>query len=252
MGFEQMENYTQFYGQTGYGWAYNDENKKMLRQYIMVWAWINKTNEDWRTFLSTYSVGYNVSFKNGFGGWVDLFRHQDYLTEQFDLSDDVFFPVGSYDYYNFETGFNTPTNRLISLNYMLNMGGYYDGTYVNLTPAQVNFRMSSNVNLGLGYQYSQVDIRERDQHFRSHLVRFKSEFTFTTRLSLLMYFQYSSNEKFGVNNIRFRYNPREGNDLYIVYNGDYNTNLTSEYPKLPFMNRNLFTIKYTYTFIWPR
>ncbi|MBK9390577.1 MAG: carbohydrate binding family 9 domain-containing protein [Bacteroidetes bacterium] len=252
MGFEQMENYTQFYGQTGYGWAYNDENKKMLRQYIMVWALVNKTNEDWRTFLSTYSVGYNIALKNGFGGWVDLFRHQDYLTEQFNLSDDVFFPVGSYDYYNYETGFNTPTNRLISFNYMLNIGGYYDGTYINLTPAQVNFRISSNVNLGLGYQYSQVDVRDRDQHFRSHLVRLKSEFTFTTKLSLLMYFQYSSNDKFGVNNIRFRYNPREGNDFYLVYNGDYNTNLNRQYPELPFMNKTNLTVKYTYTFIWSR
>jgi hypothetical protein len=107
------------------------------------------------------------------------------------------------------------------------------------------------VNLGLTYQYSQVDVSDRDQHFRSHVVRLKSEFTFTTKLSLLMYFQYSSNDKFGVNNIRFRYNPREGNDLYIVFNGDYNTFLTRFNPELPFMNRNFLTIKYTYTFIWP-
>lgn len=252
MGFEQMENYTRFYGQAGYGWTNNDENRKILRHSVTAWARINKANEDWNTFLSTWSAGYTVSFKNGYGGSLDLFRHQDYLTRQFNLSHDAFFPVGSYDYYNFETRFNTPTNRLVSFNYMLSMGGYYDGRFANLTPAQVNLRISSNVNLGLSYQYSQVDVRERDQHFRSHLVRFKSEYTFTTKLSLLMYFQYSSNDKFGVNNIRFRYNPREGNDLYIVYNGDYNTFLNRVYPELPFMNRNQITIKYTYTFIWPK
>jgi hypothetical protein len=252
MGFEQMENYTRFFGQAGYGWTYNDENKKMLRQSVVFSAMINKANEDWRTFLSTWSAGYSIAYKSGFGGSVNLFRYQDFLTRQFSLSDDVLFPVGSYDYYNFETRFNTPSSRLLSFNFMLSMGKYYDGTFVNLTPAQVNLRISSNVNLGLTYQYSQVDVRDRDQHFRSHLVRFKSEYTFTTKLSLLMYFQYSSNEKFGVNNIRFRYNPREGNDLYIVYNGDYNTWLTRFQPRLPFMNRNYFTLKYTYTFIWPR
>jgi hypothetical protein len=252
MGFEQMKNYSRFYGKTGYGWVYNDESKKMLRQSVMLWADIIKANEDWRTFLSTWSVGYNITFKNGYGGSVDLFRHQDYLTRQFNLSDDVNFPAGSYNYYNFETRFNTPTNKLISFNHTLKLGGYYDGTFANLTPAQVNLRVSSNVNLGLAYQYSQVDVRDRDQHFRSHLVRFKSEYTFTTKLSLLMYFQYSSNEKFGVNNIRFRYNPREGNDLYIVFNGNYNTYLNRVYPELPFMNQTFFTVKYTYTFIWPR
>lgn len=252
MGFEQMENYTQFYGQTGYGWVYKDQNKKMLSQSVNAWAWINKSNVDWSTFLSIYSIGYRMTFKNGYGGWFDIFSHHDYLTEQFDLSDDVFFPVGSYDYYNFETGFSSPANRLISVKYMLSMGEFYDGTYADLTPAQVNFRISSNINLGLNYQYSQVDIRDRDQHFRSHLVGFKSESTFTTKLSLLMYFQYSSSEKFGVNNIRFRYNPREGNDFYIVYNSDYNTHLNREYPQLPLMNKSLFTIKYTYTFILPK
>jgi hypothetical protein len=132
------------------------------------------------------------------------------------------------------------------------MGEYYDGTFVDLTPAQVNFRISPNINFGLSYGYSQVDITDRDQHFISHLVRLKSELTFTTKLSLLMSFQYSSSDKLGVNSIRFRYNPREGNDLYLVFNGDYNSNLTREYPKLPFMNRNIFTIKYTNTFIWAR
>ena len=170
MGFEQMENYTQLYGQTGYGWVYKDKNKKLLSQSVNAWAWINKSNADWRTFLSNYSVGYNLTFKNGYGGWFDIFRHHDCLTEQFDLSDDVFIPAGSYDYYNFETGFSSPMNKLISLNYMISMGEYYDGTYTDLTPAQVNFRISSNINLGLNYQYSRVDIGDRDQHFRSHLV----------------------------------------------------------------------------------
>ena len=47
-------------------------------------------------------------------------------------------------------------------------------------------------------------------------------------------------------------NDTKGNDLYVVFNSDYNTNLARVYPELPFMNRTLFTIKYTYTFIWPR
>lgn len=252
MGFEQMENYTRFFGQTGYGWTYNNKDKKILRQSVMVTALANKGNEDWRTFLSTWSAGYSISFKSGYSGSVDLFRHQDYLTSQFRLSNDVIFPVGSYEYYNFENRFSTPATNLLSFNYMLGVGEYYDGTYTNLTPVQVNLKASSNVNLALIYQYSQVDVRDRDQHFRSHLVRFKSELTFTTKLSLLMYFQYSSNEKFGVNNIRFRYNPREGNDLYLVFNGDYNTYLTRVIPELPFMNKNFLTVKYTYTFIWPR
>jgi hypothetical protein len=35
---------------------------------------------------------------------------------------------------------------------MLTLGEYYDGTYIDLTPAQVNFRISSNINFGLSYR----------------------------------------------------------------------------------------------------
>jgi hypothetical protein len=105
------------------------------------------------------------------------------------------------------------------------------------------------VNCGLDYQYSLITTApSRNQKFTSHLVRLRTDFTFTTKLSISAFFQYSSNDKFGVNNIRFRYNPREGNDLYIVYNGEYNTHLTREIPNLPFSEISNLIVKYTYTF----
>jgi len=64
-----------------------------------------------------------------------------------------------------------------------------------------------------------------------------------------MFFQYSSSDRLGINNIRFRYNPREGNDLYIVYNDQYNTYLRREIPNLPFCDFRKLIVKYTYTFI---
>jgi hypothetical protein len=123
---------------------------------------------------------------------------------------------------------------------------------ITIGPAEVTYRPSSSVKLAMNYQYSQVDIPERDQYFKAHLARLKTELTFTTKLSLLMFFQYSSNDKFGVNNVRFRYNPREGNDLYLVYNGGYNTDLPREIPNLPRTDSNSLILKYTYTFIWEK
>lgn len=171
------------------------------------------------------------------------------LDEEFELSDDVYFPAGKYHYTTLEGSFSTPSNKLVSLRTRLNLGSYYDGKILNLGPAEFSFRPSSSVNLGLDYQYSLVTIEERDQKFTSHLARLRTEFTFTTKLSLSMFFQYSSNDKFGVNNVRFRYNPREGNDLYIVYSDEYNTHLTREIPTLPFTETRKLVVKYTYTFI---
>jgi hypothetical protein len=248
MGFELMEDYSRFFGSLSYGWVYNEEEKKMLSQQIMAWIWENKRNSDWVTDIRKISLGYNFSLKKGYRGNFMLINSYENLDELFELSDDVFFPVGEYRYTNLELGFSTPSNKLVSLRTLATIGSYYDGKILNLGPAMISLRPSASVNLGLDYQYSLVDIDPRDQRFTSHLVRLKTEFTFTTKLSLLMFFQYSSNDKFGVNNVRFRYNPREGNDLYIVYNEEYNTHLDREIPELPFSEIRKLIVKYTYTF----
>jgi len=49
-------------------------------------------------------------------------------------------------------------------------------------------------------------------------------------------------------NIRFRYNPREGNDFYLVYDEGLNTNLKRETPFLPFTSGRTILLKYSYTF----
>ncbi len=250
MGFERMEDYTRTYGLLGYGWVYNDEEKRMLNQQLMIWAWINKRNVDFITDLSRISIGYSFSMKKGYRANFDLFQYHEYLEEPFDLTDEVVFPVGYYDYTTLEGGFGTPSNKLIIFQARYTLGTYYDGIMAALGPVGITLRLNSSFNLGLDYQYNQINIPERDQYFKAHLARLRTELTFTTKLSLMMFFQYNTYDKFGINNIRFRYNPREGNDLYFVYNGNYNTFLTREDPNLPLLDRNTFIIKYTYTFIW--
>jgi hypothetical protein len=49
-------------------------------------------------------------------------------------------------------------------------------------------------------------------------------------------------------NVRLRYNPREGNDFYIVYNEGRNTSLDRETPPLPGLDERALLVKYTYTF----
>ncbi len=249
MGFEMLENYSRLFGSLGYGWVYNEEDKKLLSQQISLWSWQNKRNEDMSTDISLSSLSHELATKSGYRFMTSLMHNEEYIDEDFELSDDVYFPVGKYNYYTIEGSFSTPFNKLFSLRTQYRLGTYYDGKMITIGPAELTYRVSSNVNLLLYYQYSQVDIPDRDQYFKAHLVRLKTEFTFTTKLSLLMFFQYSSNTHFGVNNIRFRYNPREGNDLYLVFNSGYNTDLLREVPSLPVIDTNTIILKYTYTFI---
>ena len=51
-----------------------------------------------------------------------------------------------------------------------------------------------------------------------------------------------------VSNLRLRYNPKEGNDFYVVFNEGRNTSLTREVPNLPVYSSRAVMVKYTYTF----
>lgn len=249
MGFEQREDYTNGFANISYGWVFNQEEKKMLDQQIFAWIYENKQNSNFKTDIRKMSLGYNFSMKNGYAGRFTLMNSYDYLADTFKLSNDLYFPVGDYNYINLEGNIRTPGNKLISFLLGGSIGTYYDGKMATAGPIRVTLKASSSVNLGLDYQYNLVTVEDRNQRFEAHLARFRTEFTFTTKLSLSMFFQYSSIDKFGINNIRFRYNPKEGNDLYIVYNAEYNTHLSREIPTLPFSEIRSLILKYTYTFI---
>jgi hypothetical protein len=60
--------------------------------------------------------------------------------------------------------------------------------------------------------------------------------------------QYNGASGAVIANLRFRYNPREGNDLYIVYNDALNTDRFSEIPTLPYTDSRTILLKYSYTF----
>jgi hypothetical protein len=51
-------------------------------------------------------------------------------------------------------------------------------------------------------------------------------------------------------NVRLRFNPREGNDLYLVFNEGLNTHRTGETPYRPYYSGRAVMIKYSYTFVF--
>jgi hypothetical protein len=61
--------------------------------------------------------------------------------------------------------------------------------------------------------------------------------------------QYNSANHLGVINARFRYNPRDGNNFFLVFNDILNSDRAAIYPAMPFSMNRTILMKYTYTFI---
>ena len=82
----------------------------------------------------------------------------------------------------------------------------------------------------------------------NHIAGIKTLYMFNTKLSVNAFIQYNTALDGIITNFRIRYNPKEGNDLYLVFNEDRNTDLYRELPTLPVYNSRAVMIKYTYTF----
>jgi hypothetical protein len=70
----------------------------------------------------------------------------------------------------------------------------------------------------------------------------------STKFSAAAFVQYSTVENAVSTNVRLRYNPREGIDLYVVYNDGWNTDRFGELPTLPLSTGRTLLVKCTYTF----
>jgi hypothetical protein len=72
---------------------------------------------------------------------------------------------------------------------------------------------------------------------------------FSTKLSATLFVQYVNTEDELITNFRLRYNPREGNDFYLVYNDFRGIDTRNSVPAKPSFFNKTIMVKYTHTFI---
>ena len=128
------------------------------------------------------------------------------------------------------------------------IGPYYDGwrLSISLSPSVI---IKKRIQLIGTYQFNRLNFPDRDQQFNAQIFRLNSLLVLSTKLSVAAFVQYNSAIDAVLSNFRLRYNPKEGNDFYIVYNEGYNTDRYRETPIFPITSERTIMIKYTYTFI---
>jgi len=246
IGFESRSDYNMYGALVNYAWLMPESSVILThgpgieyRDYFSMSRGIHESGK--------YEIGYNVLLKNNWEFRVELDYETEHVFDTFDFSDDAFIPAGQYATPQMDVSINTPVTRSFWIRFYGNTGGFYDGymTSLHLTPS---WSLSSSLMLSGEYRYSNVNLPVRDQKYIVHIARMKAMAMFSTRLSLSAFIQYNSDSHKVGSNIRFRYNPREGNDLWLVYNDRVNTDLNREIPYRPRMAGRTIMLKYTYTF----
>ena len=246
MGFESRENHTSSWNIWRYGWLTKKESSKLITHNLFIISNIYVKNGIRKVESSMINPGWQFSLKSGMAGEVGWVYHFERVFEPFELDDNANVPIGDYHFNGPSIEFYTSPSARFWSYFQFQGGSFYDGTLINLN-IMPTWNMSSKFELSSFYQYSRIRFSERNQDSNLHLLRLKGLYMFNTKLSLSAFIQINSADKILVNNFRLRYNPREGNDLYLVYNETQNNDRLREIPALPRTDSRAILLKYTYT-----
>ena len=233
-----------------YGW-FPGEKSKLFNYNINIRGERYSRLEDGKLESMRISPGMEINTKKEFHGEFSLEIQQEGVLYDFQLSDSIKIKAGNYSFTGVQVMFGTSDSRMISIRGDINAGQFYDGNRIGFR-AEPNFNLSSSLKLSAIYEFNAIRFpgRVSNKSLNIHSVNLKALYMFSTKLSASVLLQYVNTEDELIGNFRLRYNPREGNDFYLVYNdfrGIDNSYSIPVHP--PFFNKTIM-VKYTHTFIF--
>ncbi|MEZ5041678.1 MAG: DUF5916 domain-containing protein [Saprospiraceae bacterium] len=245
VGFELRENYSSIAPNLAYGWLMGDQSNILRIQTFLRGLWV-QSNDTKKLQTATGTAGLQIETKDGWAFIATALQNQEYLSEPFELSEQVSIPIGDFSFFQFQGTIATPFQRLWGTIGEVTIGKFYDGNIRSLGFSP-RLKLSPHLDLEGFYQYNVAEFKARQQTFKAHLGRLKLLYMLNTQFSIASFLQYNSLDQVYAGNIRLRFNPKEGNDLFIVYNDLLNHRRKREQPFLPLSSSRAIVLKYTYT-----
>lgn len=246
LGFMMFDNYTAFYTRTLYGW-FPGRASALTSHDAFAEARIYWDNDTGRVTLAEIGPGWEFAAKSGFGGRIWPKVNIEELDEPYEIADDVEVPVGRYVFPGLSVHFNTPPGGLFNTTLTGDVGRYYDGWRVSLG-AMPTWSGIPDLEIGGLVQYNLVRFPGRDVTYLAPIGQLRVLATLSVKLSASALVQYSAVDDTVTANVRLRFNPVEGTDVYLVYNDGLNTDRLSRTPVPPRTNGRALYIKFNYTF----
>lgn len=246
LGFELREDLIRLGNSVGYGWL-SAKGSLLQRHQLSLFGEAYFRNTDGTIESLSIGPSWTFSSKTGHSLNVSASQRIEDLVQGFYLSDKVQVPLGYYSFQVGELSYAMPDRWPLRANVQLSSGGIFDG-WQNTVQFRPVWNISNHLRLEGEYLFNQVKFPKREDTFISHIGRLRLELTPNVKFSMMAFIQYNSTTEGLAGNVRFRYNPREGNDLYLVFNENLNMQHPYENPVRPLTDSRTLIMKYTYTF----
>ncbi len=245
IGFTQRRDYVLVDHTTSYTWVKGPASPLIWhRAGLRGFAFFNPSFE-----IETAEIGpeWDFSAKSGAGGSAELKLQSELLETPFALSDRIQIPRGQYNFFRFGADYHVSHTRLFQVRPRVETGTFYDGWQMAVGASPVWY-VSKHLELSASYRLTRIRFPSRNDTFLAHLGRLRIGSALNAKFSANAFVQLNSIQHVVSGNVRVRYNFREGNDLWLVYNLNMNTDRDRVLPHLPTVDVQTVLIKYTHTF----
>jgi hypothetical protein len=184
----------------------------------------------------------NLNTHQGGQGGAGFFRNREGLDQPFMIQPGIVIPAGKYTFSGINGELRTNNQRPVSARFNFSSGGFYNGDRNQYTVG-MDWRPDEHLNLAINYNIQDVSLPAGD--FITRLVSFNANYAFNSKWSWINLVQYDNgSDVVGVNS-RLRWNPKAGEDLYLVLN--YNFGADGTFVGMNPSNAEI-VLKYTKTF----
>jgi hypothetical protein len=195
--------------------------------------------------LQTYQIftaPLNFRTQGGDHFEFNVMPNYDVLPEAFAVSAGVTIPAGAYRYTNFRLAYESAAHRWWSLNCEYSFGQFYSGTYTNLEiGAGLRFQGRAQINLQAELVHGDLPQGVFDQS----LYQLKFDWFFSPQLSLFTFIQFDSVSNGLGANIRLRWELNPGNEVFLVFNQNWERRWDPLLRFLPLEDRGIVKIQFT-------
>jgi hypothetical protein len=190
-----------------------------------------------------------MTTKSGIIAHANLNVQREGVLYDFNLSDSVKVYAGNYTFANAQFMVGKTSTTKFAFMSGVNLGQFYDGIRAGMN-AGPQLNLSASLNISANYSFNTIHFPERTSNnsLNIHAVSLRTLYMLNTKLSASLLVQYMNVQDNLITNFRIRYNPREGNDFYLVYNDLRGIVPTDAVPARPDYFNKTIMVKYVHTF----
>ncbi len=246
-GYTRREDFTQLSGSVRYDWLMGKGTSIRQVSPLQFTGFVVLRNEDGSVESAEFDYNTDLEWKSGAVLSMDFEMDYEDLPKDEDFPEDTEIPAGSYTYFRTDGGFDMPNKSLFRTDFDWAFGSFFDGWRFDFG-VKPTWNVSRHLEMISEYEVNVIRFPERNQGFNAHVIRLRTRAALNTQVSLNAFVQYNSASDRFSTNIRFRYNFREGSDLWLVYNEDLNTDRDYDIPRKLLTRGRTVLLKYTNTF----